>query len=204
MTNRHEITSDHCQYCEAAPERLRLAEALESGRYQQPPRSERPAGLLRNSQNLYNITGVATAELTPSVWVKHDSTWRVHPPEALRQAFPKIKKVPKEFPQPHELFVQQLEDHAGNGIAMGCPEETACALGLHEHDNSTHPEEIMVYAYLLSPDERKAAGIPRDQRKPHPLDLLDFSDAARFIRKFCQFLEGHCTGDDDEDDQPYG
>lgn len=199
MTTTDTTTEDQCKYCEATPERLRLAEALESGRYQQIPRSERPAGLLRDPKDLYNITGVATAELTPSVWVKHHNTWRVHPFEVFQHTFPKMKQVPTEFAQPHEFFIQHLEDHAGPGTALGCPEETACTLGLHEKDNSTHPDHIEVNAYLLSPDEREATGIPQDQRQPYPLDLLDFSDAAKFIRRFQHFLIGRCTADDEDD-----
>ena len=191
--------SEHCYYCEASQERLKLAEALESGRYQQLPPAERNSGLLRDPQDRYNITGVATAELAPIIWVKTTGMWTAYPLEQVLDILPKTEgNVKAEYLDPSEDLAAKMEG-TGAGTVTGCPEETACTLGLHEQNNSSHPDSIEVNAYLLSPDEREAAGIPRDWDRPYPLDLLEFKVAANIIRRFQHSLIGHCTADDEED-----
>ena len=192
--------SEHCYYCEASQERLKLAEALESGRYQQLPPAERNSGLLRDPQDRYNITGVATAELAPTIWVKEppacgqpipsNTSWTSSPKRrgTLRASTrTQVRTSPRRWKGP------------APAPSTGCPEETACtswnSLGLHEQNNSTHPDPIEVNAYLLSPDEREAAGIPRDWDRPYPLDLLEFKVAANIIRRFQHPLIGHCTAE---------
>ena len=187
--------SEHCYYCEASHERLKLAEALESGRYQQLPPAERNSGLLRDPEDRYSVTGVATAELAPTIWVKTTDMWAAYPLEHVLDILPKTEgNVKAEYPDPGEDFARKMEE-TGAGTVTGCPEETACALGLHEPDNSSHPDPIEVNAYLLSPDEREAAGIPRDWDRPYQLDLLEFKVAANIIRRFQNSLIGHCNAD---------
>lgn len=183
-----------CTYHNAAPARLELADALESGKYRQMPREDRLNCLLRDTDNRYSITGVATAELTQSVWVKYDDMWRVHPFEAFHHAFPKMKNVPNEFTQPHENFIHRLEEHSGNGTNQGCPEETACALGIHEdREGSTHPELLWFNASAITPEQKATARIPRDWTLHYLLDTLDFNLAATLLRQYPDILEGCCT-----------
>ena len=191
MTNKE----DHdCHYCEATHNRLTLAQALESGAYQQIPHSERASEFLRDTQDRYSITGVATAELTNALWIRVHDTWVVYPSEILTATFPKMRAITEnEYPDPGDELADQLTERLGPGDALDCPEQTACALGIHEADNSTHPQTIEVNINLLSPHERRTAGIPQDRNRPYPLNLLDFSEAANLIRRFNHLLTGHCT-----------
>ena len=83
-----------CQYHQAAPLRLKLADALDSAQYRQIPREDRLDSLLRDSQDRHSITGIATAELTPSVWIKSGDAWTVHHLETLIKAFPNVTQFP--------------------------------------------------------------------------------------------------------------
>ena len=185
----------HCEYCQAAPQRLDLAEALESGRYRQTPEDERLDGILRDQYDQYSITGVATAELTTSVWVRSAGSWTAYPPDVLTKAFPTIQRMPKEFPDPHRKFLDQLQQEASTGTSMGCPEETACALGLHESTEGTgHPVVLWFRSDPLTPKQRAQNGIPPYwPLNGYVLDTLDFANAAALLREYPHLLEGHCA-----------
>ena len=185
-----------CQYHHAAPLRLELADALDSGRYQQIPREDRLDCLLRDSQDRHSITGVATAELTPSVWIKAGDAWTVHHLENLIKAFPKVTQFPKEFPNPDHDFLQRIEHLSPKETVHGCPEATACALGIHDNDSdnpSHHPELLWFRANIITPEQKTAASIPRDWHIPYLLDALDFRLAAELLQEYPDLLIGHCT-----------
>ena len=80
--------------------RLELADALDSAQYRQIPREDRLDCLLRDSQDRHSITGIATAELTPSVWIKSGDAWTVHHLETLIKTFPQCDPVPQGIPKP--------------------------------------------------------------------------------------------------------
>ena len=147
------------------------------------------------------MTGVATLEIAPMVWVRTPEMWTVYSLESFAHAFPNKKGIQTHYPDQDEDFIETLLELAGTGTGIGCPEETACVLGLHEHDNSTHPDTIEVNAQLLTQRERQTFGIPVDWDHPYPLDLLDFKDAALLIRRYSNALIGHCTFADQQEDE---
>ena len=188
------MPNTECTYCQAAPERLKLADALESGEYNQVLPSDRLNGVLRNPDDHYNITGVATAALTNSVWVRTGRMWAAFSLDTFTAAFPEAKHIPVEFPSPSRHSIGQLEKFAGPGQITGCPEETACTLGLHEDtEQSTHPEVIWFHTDDLTDDQKKESGIPRDWAGAYVLDTLDFTTAAALLRQYPNLLEGHHT-----------
>ena len=193
-----------CAYCAAAPQRLELADALESGGYSQIPPADRLIGTLRTPDDRYSVTGVATSVLTNSVWVRTGRKWAAHPLDVFNQAFPAADYIPVEFPNPPQHFMRTLQQQAGPGRLAGCPEQTARALGIFHHvphdPHETHdPKQarnndvLWFRTDILTAEQKEACGIPEDCHIPYVLDTLDFAHAASLLRQYPTLLDGHCT-----------
>ena len=75
---------DPCKYCEGSGMRTALADALESGRYEEQPAEERHShAQLRDSRDRYAVTGVAVDALFPFLWLKNEGNWRAFDSEQL-------------------------------------------------------------------------------------------------------------------------
>ena len=187
MTNNE--TENPCRYCGAKDMRIRLAEALESGRYSEQPVEERHSHMkLRDTHDRYSITGVAVDVLAPFIWIKNREEWHAFDHERIPQEWQK-EGLRHQVEDMSEDDFQEIQS-GGTGESEICPERTACALGLHT--NHEHPEVLEVRSSLLSPTRREEAGIPRNQQKNHPLNILSFRGAATLLREEPNILTGDC------------
>ena len=175
-----------CSYCRAAPSRMRLADALVSGKYHQ---AHRPGllALLRNDQDHHSITGVAVAELTNSFWVKKDSGWQVYAHEEFMRFFGGLAELPKEFSTPSEQLLQRLNNVIGEGDSVRINADGARALGLPENT-----EILWCRTTNMTPEQKEATGIPQSWYEPYLLDAFSFDLAAQLLREDPKFLEGRC------------
>ena len=172
-----------CNYCRAAPARTRLADALMSGRYQQ---AERPGllSLLRDERDRYSISGVATAELTNSVWVRKKPDWQVYPQDEFNRVFPEFAESQKEFPHQVRHFLKQLENALGRGNSTGINPDTARALGLAENT-----EVLWCSTTNMTAAQKQAAQIPENWHDPYILDAFTYELAAELLREDPWFLQ---------------
>ena len=193
------MNETQCAYCEARPQRLALADALDSGRYKQLPMPDRLTGLLQG-ENGYSLTGVATAELTGSLWVLEDGLWNTYPHDLVMHSLPDLTPVPHEIHHLESKTLERLQQMAGCGQSLGCPEETACALGIHEdREGHEHPAQLEVHTSMLSKEQKKDHGIkPVKPERYIPLDILDFAPAANLLRQD-RFMSHHCTGEENDE-----
>ena len=181
-----------CPYLHAACARAELADALASGHHSQIPRQDRLNGTLRTNDNLFSTTGVATLVLTDSIWINTPAGWEPHPLDIIAPLLPD-QSVNWEIPAPSDQFVDAVHHTSGHTSTIGCPEATACALGLHEDpQGSSHPEVIWFQTHLLTPEELRLCGIPQDWHGPYVLDTIDFRYAAHLLRKYPDLLQSQC------------
>ena len=183
-------SEDPCKYCEGKDMREALADALESGKYQEQPAQERHShAQLRNSQNQYSVTGVAADALFPFLWIKNEGNWRAFDSERIPEEWQK-RELPHEMTS---LSQDQFDELTSKepGDSTGCPERTACLLGLHV--NHEHPQVIEIRCSLLTASEKKEAGIYRKQTRDYPLNMLGFQAAAKLLREEPNLLAGDCT-----------
>ena len=105
---------------------------------------------------------------------------------------PKSTKLPA-VGNPSQATLDLIEHRAGPGDSRGCPELTACTLGLHEDSGgSVHPEVIWFHTNHLVPEDKARCGIPRDWHQPYVLDTIDFDVAAHLLRKHPDLLQSEC------------
>ena len=183
-------SEDPCKYCEGKDMREALADALESGKYQEQPVQERHShAQLRNSQDRYSVTGVAADTLFPFLWIKKEDQWHALDPERIPQEW-QIKNLHGEITS---LSQDELEEITSQepGDSTTCPERLACLLGLHT--NYEHPQVIEIRCSLLTASEKREAGIYRKQTRDYPLNMLGFQAAAKLLRKEPNLLVGDCT-----------
>ena len=167
--------------------RLALADALDSGRYAQQHGSQRLYGVLRDDQDRYSITGVATRELTNSLWVRTRRTWDVYDRPDVAGIVPADTA---EETQPSEEVLALLRQSGATPVCCGCPPQTAHAVGVPQtrRGHIRHPDVLWFRTYLLTPNEMGAAGIPENWHLPYCLDALDFPLAAHLLRQHPDLL----------------
>ena len=167
--------------------RITLADALDSGRYLQQERGQRLQGVLRDHLDRYSITGVATQELTDSLWVREDKTWKAYDRAAARGIVPQDTT---EIADPTPDLLAQLRAIGAAPPGDGCPPQTARAIGVPQVKvgHTLQPDILWFRTTLLTPDELAEAGIPPNWALPYILDTLDFHLAARLLRQYHNLL----------------
>ena len=154
-----------CNYEQQKINQVLLAEALESGEYGEQPQSDEYAQPLRDPQGRYTITGVATSLFTPAAWVRGENGWSVYQADEISHAREYGYTHRGEDPGEEQLDI--LLHHVGEGTSRGCPEQTACALDLHQdQERSEHTPHILVNHQNLTEPQPRAAGARRNQGGP--------------------------------------
>ena len=183
---------EKCSYCEYAANRRKLADALANGAHpEQPqrPRLDPTLRPMRDGQNQYTVTGVATDVLTPTVWVKSKNEWTAYHMELIPSSWyrrdARDRLVLRDTEDLDEDTLAELEKHAGQGDVQHCPEETALLLGIDEH--LSVPIDVI--------EINQECGTPG---LPVFLDSLSFEDAARFLATVPDLL-GKCSCGTNED-----
>ena len=144
---------------------------------------------MRDSQDRYTVTGVATNVLTPTVSVRSQTDWTVYHmqliPSSWYQKDARDRLVLRDTQGPDEDMVAELEAHAGRDDIQHCPEETALMLGIDEH-RSIPVDRVEI---------NQACGEPG---LPAHLDSPSFKDAARLLKTVPNLL-GECSCAPNED-----
>ena len=187
-----------CKYCEGKDMRETLAEALESGRYEEQPAEPRHShAQLRDSQDRYTITGVAVDAMFPFLWIRNQGNWYAFDHEQIPEEWQR-RDLPREMPEITQEEFEEIES-GGSGDSTICPERTACFLGLHI--NHEHPQILEINCSILTPKQKEEAGIPRGQTKNYPLNMLGFQAAAKLLREEPNLLVGDCTCDQEDNEE---
>ena len=175
-----------CMYGQHRENRDRLAGFLMNGEYQEQPQRPRLDPTLRpmrDEEDRYTITGVATDALTPAVWVSAKGEWTAYHMELIPSSWyrkdPSDRLVLRNTEDLDEDMVAELENHAGKGDTQHCPEETALLLGIDEH--LSVPIDVI--------EINQDCGTPG---LPVFLDSLSFQDAARLLATVPDLL-GKCS-----------
>ena len=125
-------SEDPCKYCEGKKMRDALADALESGRYEEHPAEERHShAQLRDSQDRYSVTGVAVDSMVPFLWIRNQGKWYAFDSERIPQEWQK-RKLPHEMTSlsqdefwdnfPNRPKQQEHPTRSSHpGIRQGCP-----------------------------------------------------------------------------------
>lgn len=177
---------EKCSYCEHTDTRRELADTLAKGAHpEQPqrPRLDPTLRPMRDGQDRYTITGVATDVLTPTVWVKAKNEWTAYHMELIPPSWywrdDRNCLVLRDTEDLDDDMIAELTAHAGSGDVEHCPEETALRLGIDEH------RSVPIDVVEINPE----CGIPG---LPVFLDSLNFEDAARLLRTVPN-LRGECS-----------
>ena len=165
-----------CAYCKHTENQETIAEVLTKGEYQEQPRQ--PLGdptlrPMRDNQDRYTVTEVATDVLTPAVWVRYEPNWAAYQIELISPSWYRKDKTGRHTIQrnqtPDESTLEHLNAQAGKGDVQHCPEATALMLGIDEHRSV--PVDMV--------EINKECGEPG---LPAHLDSLSFKDAARLLK----------------------
>ena len=182
-----------CDFCQAAPVRSLLAQALSSGQYQQNPDLSEDAEL-RDGQNRHTVTGVAADAVSPTVWVKLFDQWRAVWLDEISTVMPNHRSHGNSITSLTRAEELALE-RSGAGDSHGCPEITAHTLGLH--DGHEHPGVITLDLRALPDTLRRSMRLPDSPN--HPIDRLTFTQAAAILDRHQDTL-GSCRCSESEDD----
>ena len=150
----------------------------------------REGNLLRDNEDRYTVTGVAASTVSPAIWVQLEGEWHAVWLDELMHALPHRKSCGSEIPDltPDEAATLTA---LSAGDRRGCPEITACMLGMW--DETQHTGILSANVGALSPDEKTNLGIPSSLRGDWPLDRMTFEAAARLLTLHPQTLGGcHC------------
>ena len=181
-------TATDCAYCAAYPNRVALADALDSGRYAQQPRAQRNCYTLRDAQDRYSICGVATRELTDSIWIFADGEWQMCETGDLGPPAPApATDIPTPDGETLALLAKAEEQHP----TRGCTRQLAQALGIKQtkYGRLLHPGILSFHTEFLKPSELANAGITPSWAGPYFLDVLEFTVAATLLRTHPNLLE---------------
>ena len=145
---------------------------------------------MRDGEDRYTITGVATDALTPAVWVRAKGEWTVYHMELIPSSWYRKdasgRLVLRDTENLDDDTVAEIESprRAGRYVEH-CPEETALMLGIDEH--LSVPIDVI--------EINQDCGTPG---LPVFLDSLSFGDAARLLSTVPDLL-GRCSCGTNED-----
>ena len=182
------MNQHRCNNCEAQKYREILAQILMNSIHLQGERGMNPP--LRDKYNRYSVTGMAAATMTPALWVLAEGQWRYFHPEWFYNqdaiSLPGTRRFRQEWKVDGEKL-QELEEHAGDGIISACPEEVFCVLGINTDVSRLHLE---IREHELNEEQTRLIG-----RKAKHLDQLDFAAAAQLLREVPKLLDACRCGE---------
>lgn len=167
-----EQETDH--HADALDFRRTVAQALLSGDYLQHD-PEDPEPPLRDEDNRYSVTGVAAALTPEQLWVLTKDGWQSAWMDPFTYACPGRRSIPGEVTDLtpiEEATLKDLNEMSGTH----CPENTACRLGLPDHDCT-----LTLDTRLIPAKDRRRLGIPAHGPRSWPIDSLTFQAAAEVL-----------------------